>query len=590
MELPPGPRYVLRGLLQALPASIAAYCILRVLAGFSGVFIPTWLSLAVLLVAPRAVNFVMDYWRAYQMRVDVAAHGAVLVPQVSESGAAASNALVDSMLSGYPGDVYIPWREQKGETFTIKLIEEDRVVTFEPEHIKSILATNFENFKKGSTLFSQFRDFLGTGVFNSDDDMWRFHRSMTRPFFSKERITDFDVFDRHAHDAIGKMVERLAAGYPINFQDMISRFTLDSASEFLFGKDVCTLSAGLCYPESSPLAQLPAFINHPSNRVAEAFMAGQSLTALRTRYGPTWPMKEFWRDKIKPHRKKLSDFIQPILTEALAKHAATLNERDTKAAQEDSDDQTLISYLVHHTQDSQIVLDELVNLLVAGRDTTASTLTFSMYMLTQHPDIVRRLREEILNTVGHGRPTFEQIKEMKYLRAFINEILRLYPPVPTNSRTAEKATLWAPHKPGDPPFYIPRNTKVIYSVFWMHRRTDLWGPDAEVFDPDRFIDERLHKYLVPNPFIFLPFNAGPRICLGQQFAYHEVSFFLVRLLQRFVAFSLALDAQPQGTLPPAEWSKRSGTQGTDKIWPASHLTLYVKGGLWVRMEEEKSFS
>jgi hypothetical protein len=119
---------------------------------------------------------------------------------------------------------------------------------------------------------------------------------------------------------------------------------------------------------------------------------------------------------------------------------------------------------------------------------------------------------------------------------------------------------------------------------------------ADEFDPDRFIDARLQKYLIPNPFIFVPFNAGPRICLGQQvinlsraptalamsyipsyqFAYHEVSFFLVRLLQRFSGFSLALDAQPEGTRPPAEWSTCGGTKGRDKIWPATHLTLYIK--------------
>ncbi|KAK0462790.1 cytochrome P450 [Armillaria novae-zelandiae] len=94
----------------------------------------------------------------------------------------------------------------------------------------------------------------------------------------------------------------------------------------------------------------------------------------------------------------------------------------------------------------------------------------------------------------------------------------------------------------------------------MHRRTDLWGPDGRVnnyitlysltdpylmialeFDPDRFLDGRLHKNLTTNPFIFVPFNAGPRICLGQQFAYNEASCYLIRLLQTFSSFSLAVD-------------------------------------------------
>ncbi|KAF9040817.1 cytochrome P450 [Panaeolus papilionaceus] len=72
----------------------------------------------------------------------------------------------------------------------------------------------------------------------------------------------------------------------------------------------------------------------------------------------------------------------------------------------------------------------------------------------------------------------------------------------------------------------------------MHRRVDLWGPDGRT-TLHRFIDERLHKYLIPNPYIFCPFNAGPRICIGQQFAYHQTTFYLVRLLQRFTNFKLA---------------------------------------------------
>jgi len=119
----------------------------------------------------------------------------------------------------------------------------------------------------------------------------------------------------------------------------------------------------------------------------------------------------------------------------------------------------------------------------------------------------------------------------------------------------------------------------------MHRRTDYWGPDANEFDPDRFLDGRVAKYLAPNPFIFLPFNAGPRICLGQQFAYNEMSFFLIRLVQNFSAMELVPGAQPPGSLPPKEWAGAPGRKGIERFRPAMHLTLYVKGGLWLNMTE-----
>jgi cytochrome P450 len=96
------------------------------------------------------------------------------------------------------------------------------------------------------------------------------------------------------------------------------------------------------------------------------------------------------------------------------------------------------------------------------------------------------------------------------------------------------------------------------------------------FDPDRFLDERLHKYLTPHPFIFCPFNAGPRICLGQQFAYHEATFYLVRLLQQFTGFILD---QETNISPPGEWAfyKNGGTRkSVERIHPMGHLTMYIK--------------
>ena len=98
---------------------------------------------------------------------------------------------------------------------------------------------------------------------------------------------------------------------------------------------------------------------------------------------------------------------------------------------------------------------------------------------------------------------------------------------------------------------------------------------ASTFDPNRWLDERV-KYIVRNPFIFLPFNAGPRICLGQQFAYNKMSYFLIRLLQNFSEVSFAEDEQPSELKPPAAWKSFPGTKGTDKIRFGASLTLGIK--------------
>ncbi|KAI5115350.1 hypothetical protein M0805_004636 [Coniferiporia weirii] len=210
-------------------------------------------------------------------------------------------------------------------------------------------------------------------------------------------------------------------------------------------------------------------------------------------------------------------YLDPILDDARR------NNREKKASSVPNnieEGETLLDHLVKLTDDPVILKDETLNIMIAGRDTTAATLTFVVYMLALHPEVVQCLRAEILERVGPTRkPTYDDIRKMKYLGAYeCSETLRLYPPVPFDTRKSINATTLANLNPQGKPWYVPLRPRrsVAYSVFMMHRRTDLWGPDAHNFDPNRLLDKRLHKYLIPNPFIFLPFNAGPRICLGQQ--------------------------------------------------------------------------
>ncbi|KAF8164792.1 cytochrome P450, partial [Crassisporium funariophilum] len=450
----------------------------------------------------------------------------------------------------------------------------------------AILATQVDEFEKGPETRFLFSPLLGTGVFAVDDiihDNHRFHRSMTRPFFSRDRISHFDNFDRHAEDAIHQLKNRLHEGHPVDFQDLIARFTLDSATEFLFGNVVNSLSGSLPYPFYVKSSDATCSLEeHPSSHFVNAFTEAQVITASRMRFGVHWQLAEFWRNKLNRPMKIVNNFIDPIVAEAIGR------KREMEGTLEkDGDNETLLENLVNSTEDPITLQDEIMSLLVAGRDTTASTLTFIVYMLAEHPKVLHRLRQEILEKIGpHQRPMYDDFREMKYLKAVINETLRLYPVV--TCRTSKQDTTWPSQVPGGKPIFIPANTRTPYAVFLMHRRKDLWGPNALQFDPDRFLNERLHKYLTPNPFIFLPFNAGPQICLGQQFAYHEASFFLVQLLQNFSAISLVPDTQPPKSRPPPVWAEdKEGRKGVEKIRPRTHLTMYVLGGLWLTMQEVK---
>ncbi|KIL57966.1 hypothetical protein M378DRAFT_87149 [Amanita muscaria Koide BX008] len=600
-SIPPGFLWLFQQIPSIVSPLLATYLFRRSIDFYLGVSLPLWATMLTGILSFPLLLALQIRWNDYKNKREAERLGAVLAPVLKTDsylpfglGILKQN-LRDFAKNEYFGELFFKRSEQYGWTWNVRTLSEDRIFTTEPEHIKAILATQFDSHAKGPASIHQMTSLLGVGVFNSDG-MYAFHRAMTRPFFTKDRITHFDIYDRHAQDAFTQLKSRLAEGFPVDIQDLASRFTMDSATEFLFGQDVHSLGAGLPYPgihyykptlEHVKVAEEQK--RHPANIFTRAFDEAQFLSAIRARWGVYWPLKEFWKDEVKEAMVPVNGFITPIVEEAVKKKKAIGEDVTAKANgdRETKEGETLLDHLINYSNDQNVLRDETLNILLAGRDTTANSITYAIYMLAEHPQALERLRNEILGVVGPSeRPTYEDVKDMKYLRAVINETLRLFPAVPSNGRASTKATVW-PSKSGGRPYYIPANTKTPYSVFVMHRRKDLWGPDADNFDPDRFLDQRQKEYLVPNPFIFLPFNAGPRICLGQQFAYNEISFFLIRLLQQFSSITLVSEAQPPESRPPKEWASYPGRKGVEKVRIKNYITMSVLGGLWVKLEEAK---
>ncbi|KAL1680385.1 cytochrome P450 [Schizophyllum commune] len=606
----PGIDFIASNALLASCRAGLAGAILRLLATSLHLHLAKWqLILAAVLSSP-ALTIASNVVYGIRIRRRAAALGARPMPEVRTRLPGNLDFLQRNLViirEGYPGDGLDGLVDQYGPTFNVNVLWQRQYFTICPEHIKLILATDFANYEKGPRFRFNMRSVLGTGVFNSDGDMWKFHRSMTRPFFTRDRISHFALFDRHAEEAIALVKQRLREGHPVDFADLFSKFTMDSATEFLFGMNVHSLSGGLAYPyyvENPP----PTFdaAKHPeaaaANAFAEAFQNCLFAVARREFVGSMWPLGEIWQDNTTKPMKVVNSYIEPIVHAAIEREEERKKARapgaDVKTQQvameeskEVEDDDTLLSHLVKMTSDPTVLKDETLNIMIAGRDTTAGTLSFILYFLTQYPTALARLREEVLTVVGpHRTPTYEDIREMKFMRAVINETLRLYPIVPFNTRESVKETVWPSPDPNLPPIYIPAGTETPYSVFMMHRRKDLWGSDAEEFDPDRWLDERVHKYL-GHTFAFLPFNAGPRICLGQQFAYNEMSYMMVKLLQHFSDFELVPEATPPDMRPTPEWAHARGADGSvprkarEKFFPKKHLTMYAGGGIWVRAKE-----
>ncbi|CAJ2500951.1 Uu.00g038040.m01.CDS01 [Anthostomella pinea] len=403
------------------------------------------------------------------------------------------------------------------------------VFTADPENIKAVLATQFHDYGKGAPFHREWSEFLGDSIFTTDGPAWHASRQLLRPQFSRERISDLDCFESHletlfkaianggALNGPGQEVDMAAGnGKPLELSDLFFRYTLDVSTSFLLGKDVQCLT-------------------NPREPFAEAFNEVQRVQNIRARAGPLQgfvPLKSFRRGL-----KVVNELCDIYIDKALR-----LSPEELASRTKSDHDYTFLHELASFTRDRKVLRDQLVAVLLAGRDTTAATLSWTFYELGRHPAVVAKLRAEILAAVGpHRTPTYADLKGMRYLQHVMNETLRLYPIVPFNVRLALKDTTLP--RGGGPdgrdPLPVLKDTPIGYSALVMQRRADLYPPvspptstspgfaDPLTYSPDRWAGWQ------PKPWQYIPFNGGPRICIGQQFALTEMGYVLTRMLQRF---------------------------------------------------------
>jgi cytochrome P450 len=328
-------------------------------------------------------------------------------------------------------------------------------------------------------------------------------------------------------------------------QPLFQGLTLDVSTDFLFGESTNVLGSAKAASAGRSFAN--AFDNAQKN-VVNAFALGS--------VGWLDPRSNFKQDQ-----KTVESFMSGYVDKALDK------EKDNIHRNQDSK-YSFASEFAKLTDDRAMIRGGLLNLLLAGRDTTASLLSNLFFMLARRPDVYNKLAAEIRSTVptANEAPSLEALKSMKYLRACINESLRLHPPIPRNSREALRDTTLpvGGGADGTAPILVPQGTQVGYQVFSMHRRKDVYGEDADEFVPERWTERNLRP-----GWAFLPFNGGPRICIGQQFALNLASYVVCRLVQRFERVE-SCDLGP--------WVEGLG------------ITCSTKNGTWVRLHQREKGS
>jgi len=417
------------------------------------------------------------------------------------------------------------------------------VVVTSPACVKHILKDNFANYEKGAGFTYPAGDLLGSGIFNSDGPRWQEQRRIALKIFTRRNFSTWmmDVFKANATKVVA-LLEAQPAGQMLDMQSVYYKFTLDSIGAIGFGTELGCLDAGL----STPVPFAAAFDE------AQAHILLRMLT-------PFWSMVPEFTQRVGKYAlpgeaqfRKAVAVVRDFGAAVVAERRAELAASGGAHARND----LLSSFMTmeggeHFTDD--YLVDIVLNFVIAGRDTTAATLTWATFRLATHPREAAAVVEEVDRVLRGAAPDYKSVTTMMPLtKAFLSETLRLHPPVPKDLKTSVKRdTLPDGTK-------VPGGAKVLYVPYTMGRSRAIWGDDALDFVPARWLPPRMAKKEQPDAYTFPVFQGGARTCLGKNMAYFEAATLLAVLLQRF-AFEL----------PPGSKAGR----------PAESLTMPMKGGL-----------
>jgi cytochrome P450 len=348
-----------------------------------------------------------------------------------------------------------------------------------PDDVKRVLVSNHRNYTKGIGL-DRVKILLGNGLMTSEGEFWRRQRYMMQPSFHRRVVTEFALIIAEANARLLERWDaRASSGEPVNLTDDMSELTLDVVLRSVFGADFERLSQQI---GGNPFD----VVTKEQARNLQFAYKFRSLTKL------VGQLVQRRREGQEEH----FDYIGMLM-----------NARDKETGDAMSD---------------RALIDEVLTLVVAGHETTASSLNWTWYLLATHPQVESRMHAELDAAPEMETPSLTEMEALAYTHQVIDEALRLYPPGWVLSRR----TIGADKLGG---FEIPAGTDVLLSPYLLHRHPRYWKePDS--FRPERFDAE--HEAERPR-FAYMPFAAGPRHCIGETFALYEMLMHLYKVARRY---------------------------------------------------------
>uniref|UniRef100_A0A1D1Y222 Cytochrome P450 86B1 n=1 Tax=Anthurium amnicola TaxID=1678845 RepID=A0A1D1Y222_9ARAE len=461
----------------------------------------------------------------------------------------------------------------KGPWFTTSM---DILATADPANVNHVFNANFANYPKG-TDFLQIFDVFGGGIFNADADSWKTQRRAAHTLLADPRFRRFVARTARAkvEGALLPLLTRAAetAGSALDLQDVFLRFTFDTTCTLVLGVDLGSLSPGL------PIVPFAKAMDDVEEVLFFRHIVPMSWWKLLRwlRVGEEKKMALAW--------ETIDHFIANHISrkevEVRSKGRRNILQEEGGGEVQGAADDLLTSYLVRGRElgedgilDTQKYLrDTTLNLMLAGRDATAATLTWFCFVVSQHPLIEQKILDELTAILilqlkkpagchPREKPILfdaEELISAVYLEAALHETLRLYPTIPFEHKAAVRPDLLPS---GD---RVDRKTKLLFSLYSMGRMEGIWGKDCCEFRPERWISERGKLKHEPS-YKFFSFSSGPRSCLGKDMAFTQMKAVAAAMIYNF-----HVDVDP-----------------AHRVAPKLSIILHMENGLKVRVNRRRA--
>ena len=366
-----------------------------------------------------------------------------------------------------------------------------------PDAVRRVLVTNAKGYGKRTLQYTTLALVTGEGLLTADTEAWRPQRRIIQPAFHHASL---ELVAGHVTTAVERLLNRWSDGDVVDVDEAMMHVALEVVGAALFGSDLSADAA----------------------RLADATVAALGVVVRKARSPLPVPVGV-------PTPTNL--VLRRAVGRLDAAVDAMLAERATRPLPGGAPPRDLLDMLLaaHDDDGSRLsraqVRDQVVTFVVAGHETVASALTWAWHLLATHPEAARRLRSEVDAVCGARAPAFTDLSRLSWTRAVLDETLRLYPPAWLVTRRSLAPDVLDGVD-------VPADALVIVSPWLVHRHEDAW-PDPDRFDPSRFLDDdgARRREVVTSP-AYLPFGAGPRMCIGRDLALLEGGLVLASLAAR----------------------------------------------------------